>query len=118
MAFEKWLSGIVVCCLIGGLATEARQTPARDSYAAHLKAAKDAARFDWTGILARNCIAPDVGPAIGNYSTDPGRDAYYAEPGHLPLVHAGTEIVEFSPTDLLRQTMGVIGTNMAAMSAG
>ena len=47
---------------------------------AHLKAAKDAARFDWTGVLARNCIAPAVGPVLGNYSTDPGRDAYYAEP--------------------------------------
>ncbi|MEA3018955.1 MAG: hypothetical protein QOI47_479 [Actinomycetota bacterium] len=45
-------------------------------------------------------------------------DAYYAEPGHLPLVFAGTEIVEFSPTDLLQQTMGVIGANMAAMGAG
>ena len=45
-------------------------------------------------------------------------DAYYAEPGHLPLVFAGTEIVEFSPTDLFQQTMGVIGANMAAMSAG
>ncbi len=54
------------------------QLPAE--YLAHLKAAKDAARFDWTGVLARNCIVPAVGPAIGNYSTDPGRDVYYAEP--------------------------------------
>jgi len=65
---------------VAGLAIDGRQAPARDDYAAHLKAAKDAARFDWTGILARNCIAPQVGPAIGNYSTDPGRDGYYAEP--------------------------------------
>jgi hypothetical protein len=41
-------------------------------------------------------------------------DAYYAEPGHLPLVFAGTEIVEFSPTEQLRQTMAVLGANMAA----
>ena len=71
---------IVFCCLVAALATEGRQEPPRDSYAAHLRAAKDAARFDWTGILARNCIVPDVGPAVGNYSTDPGRDVYYAEP--------------------------------------
>jgi hypothetical protein len=45
-------------------------------------------------------------------------DAYYAEPGHLPLVHAGAEVVEFSPTDQLQQTMGVVSANMAAMSAG
>jgi hypothetical protein len=43
-------------------------------------------------------------------------DAYYAEPGHLPLVFAGTEIVEFTPTDQLQETMGVIGANMAAMA--
>jgi metallo-beta-lactamase class B len=66
--------------VIAGLALEARQGPARDAYAAHLKAAKDAARFDWTGVLARNCIEPQVGPVIGNYATDPGRDVYYAEP--------------------------------------
>ena len=43
-------------------------------------------------------------------------DAYYAEPGHLPLVFAGTEVVEFSPTEALQQTMGVVGANMAALA--
>ena len=41
-------------------------------------------------------------------------DAYYAKPGHTPVVTAGTEIVEFSPTDLLQQTMAVVGMNMEA----
>lgn len=41
-------------------------------------------------------------------------DAYYIPPGHLPLVTAGSEVVEFSPTDLLQQTMAVVGDNMAA----
>lgn len=41
-------------------------------------------------------------------------DAYYAEPGHLPLVSAGTEVVEFSPTDQLRATMAVVGANLAS----
>jgi hypothetical protein len=41
-------------------------------------------------------------------------DAYYAAPGHLPLVTAGTEVVEFSPTAQLQATMAVVGANMAA----
>jgi hypothetical protein len=41
-------------------------------------------------------------------------DVYHAEPGHLPLVSAGTEVVEFSPTEQLQATMAVIGANMAA----
>jgi hypothetical protein len=41
-------------------------------------------------------------------------DAYCAEPGHLPLVSAGTEIVEFSPTEQFQATMAVLGANMAA----
>lgn len=45
-------------------------------------------------------------------------DAYYAPPGHLPLVTAGTSVVEFSPTDLLEQTMAVLGANMASMIGG
>jgi hypothetical protein len=42
-------------------------------------------------------------------------DAYYAPPGHLPLVTAGTEIVEFSPTEAFRRTMAVVGENLAAL---
>jgi hypothetical protein len=41
-------------------------------------------------------------------------DAYYAAPGHLPLITAGTEVVEFSPTDGLQQTMAVVTRNMEA----
>ncbi|MDB5740490.1 MAG: hypothetical protein JWP16_1530 [Alphaproteobacteria bacterium] len=48
-------------------------------YDAHIKAAKDAAKFDWVGVFARNCIAPRIGPAIGNDNTDPGRAVWYAE---------------------------------------
>ena len=43
-------------------------------------------------------------------------EAYYARPGHLPLLHAGTEVVEFSPTDNLKQTMDVINKNMESSS--
>jgi hypothetical protein len=41
-------------------------------------------------------------------------DAYYAGPGHLPLMAAGTSLVEFSPTAELGATMAVVEQNMAA----
>ena len=41
-------------------------------------------------------------------------DAYYAPPGHVPLVDAGTELVEFSPTDELGRTMEVVARNLEA----
>jgi hypothetical protein len=40
-------------------------------------------------------------------------DAYYAGPGHLPLITAGTSIVEFSPSEGLQQTMAVVEANLA-----
>jgi hypothetical protein len=44
-------------------------------------------------------------------------DAYYGAPGHVPLLFAGTELVEFSPSDQLGLTMAVIGANLAASKA-
>ncbi|HEY0561194.1 MAG TPA: hypothetical protein VGD03_12960 [Frankiaceae bacterium] len=41
-------------------------------------------------------------------------DAYTVAPGHTPEVFAGTEVVEFSPTAALQQTMTVLAANMAA----
>ena len=41
-------------------------------------------------------------------------DAYYAPPGHTPSLFAGTEIVEFSPTDALEQTVVVVTENLRA----
>ena len=43
-------------------------------------------------------------------------EAYHAPPGHTPTLYAGTEIVEFSPTEELQQTMEVINRNMEAAS--
>ncbi len=42
-------------------------------------------------------------------------DAYYAPAGHVPVVAAGTELVEFSPTAEYEQTMEVVGRNLAAL---
>lgn len=44
-------------------------------------------------------------------------DAYYAEPGHVPAVTAGTEVIEFSPTEEYGRTMEVVASNMAALQA-
>lgn len=44
-------------------------------------------------------------------------DAYYAPPGHLPLITAGTSLVEFSPTEGLEATMAVIEANLAQAGA-
>jgi len=41
-------------------------------------------------------------------------DAYYAGPGHLPVIAAGTTLVEFSPTAELEATMAVVEQNLAA----
>src|SRR5947208_2409425 len=45
-------------------------------------------------------------------------DAYYAPPGHVPVVSAGTEVVEFSPAEEYGRTMEVLGANLAALQAG
>jgi len=39
-------------------------------------------------------------------------DAYYARPGHTPTFHPDTEVVEFSPTAELEQTMAVVMGNV------
>jgi|SRR3954447_19675099 hypothetical protein len=40
-------------------------------------------------------------------------DAYYAPPGHLPLITAGTSFIEFSPAAELAATSAVIERNLA-----
>jgi mannose-6-phosphate isomerase-like protein (cupin superfamily) len=39
-------------------------------------------------------------------------EAYYVPPGHTPMMHAGTELVEFSPTDGLQRTFEVVTKTM------
>jgi hypothetical protein len=62
------------------------------------------------------CHVPD-----GAEHLDPGRRRprvvrghriAYVGPGHTPILYAGTEVVEFSPTEELRRTMEVVTTNM------
>ena len=76
------------------------------------------------GLPDDRCQSPHWGYVIGGRVTfkyadrdevfETG-DAYYAPPGHVPVVAAGTEIVEFSPTEAYRQTMAVVSANLAAL---
>jgi len=43
-------------------------------------------------------------------------DAYYVGPGHTPVLHAGTRVVEFSPTEELNETMAVVEKNLKLTS--
>jgi len=45
-------------------------------------------------------------------------DAYYVPPGHTPVLYAGTEVVEFSPTEPLQHTLDVVTRNMEALATG
>lgn len=53
--------------------------------------------------------------ATGEETFETG-DAYYVAPGHTPVLYAGTEIVEFSPTEQLQQTMAAVSKNVEAAS--
>jgi hypothetical protein len=44
-------------------------------------------------------------------------EAYYARPGHLPVMKADTETIEFSPSDGLAETIAVVTKNVEGMQA-
>jgi hypothetical protein len=54
------------------------------------------------------------------YRTDAGEelfeagDAYYVGPGHTPILYAGTEVIEFSPTEEHNRAMEVVAKNLEA----
>ena len=43
-------------------------------------------------------------------------EAYYARPDHTPVLGKDTEVIEFSPTDQLRETIEVVTKNAANMA--
>ena len=55
--------------------------------------------------------------ADGSEDTMEAGDAYYAPPGHTPVLYAGTEVVEFSPTADLQATLDVVNKNMESLEA-
>jgi hypothetical protein len=54
--------------------------------------------------------------ATGEETIDAG-EAYFARPGHTPVLHAGTEVVEFSPSAELERTVDVVMRNLEADAA-
>jgi hypothetical protein len=54
----------------------------------------------------------------GREETYVAGDAYYVPPGHTPVYFEGAEIVEFSPTDVLGETMAVVLENVRAAGVG
>ena len=44
-------------------------------------------------------------------------DAYYAPPGHVPVIAAGTEVIEFSPSEEYGRTMQAVAANLGAMQS-
>jgi hypothetical protein len=56
--------------------------------------------------------------ADGNEELYQAGDAYYAAPGHLPTLYAGTDVVEFNPTADLQKTLDVVSKNMEAGVVG
>ena len=77
----------------------------------------------FVGLPDDRCQCPHMGYVVAGkvkFTYADGReeiyetgDAYYAPPGHLPTLYAGSEIVEFSPTAELRETLAVVERNMA-----
>ena len=73
----------------------AMAAPAADSVESHLAAAKAAAGFDFTGTLARVCIAPQTGPGRDVApGPAPARDTWFTEPAKVfdNLYFVGTKI--------------------------
>jgi metallo-beta-lactamase class B len=61
----------------------------------HLRAAREAAKFEWVWTLSRNCVAPELGPPeIGERGAIPDRSLWYARPAKVfdNLYFVGTRI--------------------------
>jgi hypothetical protein len=81
----------------------------------------------FAGLPDDRCQAPHLGYvfkgkvtftfADGREETYEAGDAYHAPPGHTPMLYDGTEIVEFSPTRELQQTLEVVSRNAEATDA-
>jgi hypothetical protein len=75
------------------------------------------------GMPADNCPCPHWGYVLKGRVTyrfadhdevfEAG-DAFYLPPGHIPIVDAGCELVQFSPADQLRQVTEQMTANMQA----
>ena len=53
----------------------------------------------------------------GGEETIEAGEAYFARPGHTPILHAGSEVIEFSPSAELERTMEIVLRNAEAAEA-
>ncbi len=80
----------------------------------------------FTGLPDDRCQCPHLGYVLkgkvtfrfaDHEETYTAGEGYHAPPGHTPILYAGSEIVEFSPTDDLKRTVEVVMRNMEAAGA-
>ena len=81
----------------------------------------------FVGLPDDRCQCPHMGYVIkgklkfafadGNEELYEAGDPYYAAPGHVPTLYAGTDVVEFSPTDELQKTLDVVSKTWRPESA-
>lgn len=69
----------------------------------------DECQFPRLGYVLAGSIEFRIGDRSETYTTG---EAYYVPPGHVPIHRDGTQIVEFSPTEPLGQTIGVVMANL------
>jgi hypothetical protein len=55
--------------------------------------------------------------SVGGEEVFEAGDAYFVGPGHTPVLYAGTEVVEFSPTEELGRTMAAVTKNMEELES-
>jgi len=67
------------------------------------------------GYVFKGSVTMKVGDGEEVYKAG---EAFYVPPGHRPTFETGTEVVQFSPTAAMGQTMAAIMKNMEAMSGG
>jgi len=91
----KWHIGAALAIVAASGATMAVAQPAVTSIEAHLAAAKAAAGFDFTGTLARICVAPQTAPGADVAPPPPpARATWFTEPAKVfdNLYFVGTKI--------------------------
>ncbi len=81
----------------------------------------------FAGLPGDRCQCPHLGSVLrgkvkftfadGGEEVYEAGEAYHAPPGHTPTLYAGTEIVEFSPTGPLKQTIEVVTRNLETASS-
>jgi hypothetical protein len=63
------------------------------------------------GYVIKGRVAYNVG---GREEVIEAGEAYYVPPGHTPKIFAGTEVVEFSPTEEFDRTIAQVTKNLEA----